>query len=211
MISHDHRCIFVHIPKTGGSSVEDAIWGPDRSTRTTDDLWMGAVAPHRNKYQTGGLQHLLATQIRTEVGGDVFDSYYRFAFVRNPWDKAVSQFVYLKTRPDLLRYMGLRRWVGFEKYLEAIPNQPHVQAYEQWRFLLDDDGELLVDFVGRFERLSDDFAVVRDQLGIEADLPHAMRSAKRKPTSAYYTPRTVDMVAELYARDIEMFDYRFEG
>lgn len=65
MISHTRRCIFVHIPKTGGTSVENLIWP---MPRTANDLWMGFRDNYHNKYQTGGLQHLLATQIRSEVG-----------------------------------------------------------------------------------------------------------------------------------------------
>ena len=61
MISDALRCIFVHIPKTGGSSIEDVLWPEERSP---EDLWMGFVDDYHNKYQTGGLQHLLARQIR---------------------------------------------------------------------------------------------------------------------------------------------------
>ena len=104
MIHHTHRCIFVHIPKTAGSSIENAIWGDDWTQRTKSQLWMGAVRPGYNKYQSGGLQHLLATQIKQEVGSAVFDDYYKFSFTRNPWDKVVSQFLHLKTRRDIQQY-----------------------------------------------------------------------------------------------------------
>ena len=83
MISHDKKCIFIHIPKCGGTSIEDVIWPKDRG-RSDEDLWMGFVSRFENKYQTGGLQHLLAWQVREEVGSDVFGAYYKFAFVRNP-------------------------------------------------------------------------------------------------------------------------------
>ena len=61
------------------------IW-PSPELRSVDDLWMGFVDKYHNKYQTGGLQHLLAKQIRTEVGSVTFDSYFSFSIVRNPWD-----------------------------------------------------------------------------------------------------------------------------
>jgi hypothetical protein len=132
----EKKCIFVHIPKTGGTSIEDSIWGPDWSQRTEEQLWMGVVRPGFNKYQSAGLQHLLASQIRQEAGTTTFAECFSFAFVRNPWDKVVSQFHYLGTRPVLRKYMGLGRWGSFASYVRILADHHdrHVQSFEQWRF-----------------------------------------------------------------------------
>ena len=214
MISDERRCIFVHIPKTGGTSVEDAIWGADWSKRTPQQLWMGLVRPGFNKYQSGGLQHLLARQICEEVGADRFESFYKFSFVRNPWDKAVSQFHYMKTRPDLRMLMGVRPWTTFRKYLRILRkhHNRHVQSYEQWRFVCREDGELMVDFLGRFESLEEDFRKVASAIGLDdVTLPHSMKTKKRRPYTEYYDRGSADIIAEIYARDIELLDYRFNG
>ena len=210
MICHDNKCIFVHIPKTGGSSIENVIWGSDWSKRTTEQLWMGAVRPGFNKYQSGGLQHLLAAQIRREVGARVFDSFFKFSFVRNPWSKVVSQFCYIKTREDLLRFMGMTRWTSFRKYLDLIEKIEHVQSCEQWRFLEGDNGQCLVDFVGRFENLQEDFERVAGKLGLgSVNLPHEMKRGGGSYQS-FYNSRTRDKVARIYQKDIELFGYTFE-
>ena len=214
MISDQKRCIFVHIPKTGGTSVEDAIWGSDWSKRTPEELWMGLVRPGFNKYQSGGMQHLLASQIREEVGSDRFESYFKFSFVRNPWDKAVSQFLYLKTRPDLRKVMGVRPWTSFRKYLRILKkhHQRHVQSFEQWRFICNEDGKLLVDFLGRFETLEEDFQKVAEIIKLsDTSLPHSMKSKKRKPYADYYDAKSIDLISEIYARDIELFNYKFQS
>jgi hypothetical protein len=124
MISHKHHCIFVHIPKTGGSSIEDVIWPGER---TEADLWMGFISRYSNKYQTGGLQHLLARQIREEVGAEVFDSYFKFTFVRNPWDKAVSQFASMRDRADLRELIGMASDASLSEYLQLTERHGHVQ------------------------------------------------------------------------------------
>ena len=62
MLSHKYKCIFVHIPKCGGSSIENILW-PDKEDRKESNLWMGFISKYHNKYQTGGLQHLQARQI----------------------------------------------------------------------------------------------------------------------------------------------------
>lgn len=209
MISHQRRCIFIHIPKTGGSSIEAVIW-PDRRSRTPDQLWMGFIDAYRNKYQTGGLQHLLAAQIEQEVGPHVFDRYYRFSFIRNPWDKAVSQFIFMKRRQDLRDFIGMRRDAPFVDYLERISRHKHVQWEEQTRFLMDGNGKLLVHFVGRFETLAADAEAVFNRLGlVGAALPHA-NASQREPYHAYYDTECRQRVEELYRSDIERFGYRYE-
>jgi hypothetical protein len=71
-------------------------------------------------------------------------------------------------------------------------------------------GECLVDFVGRFENLQRDFATVATRLGLpSAELPHAMKSPRRPPLARYYNSRTRDLIANIFARDIELFGYEF--
>jgi hypothetical protein len=205
MISHPHRCIFVHIPKCGGSSIEDIIW--PIAERTEANLWMGFVRPMHNKLQTGGLQHLLARQIRDEVGRDVFGSYFKFTFVRNPWDKAVSQFLYLmQSRPDLREFAAIRENASFEEYLERIRLRKHVQWQEQIDFLHDENGQMLVDFVGRFESFERDARDIVSRLGINlTSLPHTNRSDRTGFQG--YTAEARERIADMYAADIAAFGY----
>lgn len=203
MISHKHRCIFVHVPKCGGTSIEAVIWPGERRV---EDLWMGFVSEYHNKYQTGGMQHLLARHIRTEVGEAVFDAYFKFAFVRNPWDKAVSQYAYMKKRPDLRTFLGMAEDDSFKRYLELTKIRKHVQWEAQWMFLFDDDGKQLVDYIGRFEHLAEDAAKVFDILGIQAEVPH-LNVSGRSAMETYYDSESAAMVAEMYRADIDLFGY----
>lgn len=207
MISHRHRCIFVHIPKTGGSSIEDAIW---ERPRRVEDLWMGFVRPGFNKYQSGGLQHLLARQIREEVGEDIFARYFKFSVVRNPWDRAVSQWRYMTTRKDLPEFFGIGPDAPLADYLEAAAASGHVQALPQWDFLHDTDGARLVDVIGRFETLAQDAAAIFERIGLTGvALPHAMKSERDADYRLYHDARSRALVERLYARDIEAFGYSF--
>ena len=211
MISYDKKCIFIHIPKCGGTSIEDVIW-PHPEDRTEANLWMGFISKYRNKYQTGGLQHLLACQIREEVGIDVFESFYKFAIVRNPWDRAVSQYSYMQTRPDLMDFIGMQPETEFKHYLQLIQEKQHVQWMSQIDFLLDHDGTLLVDRLCRLEKLETDLTDIFDILGlcIESNkIIHANRS-KRKNIDHYYSDQeSIDLVGELYSKDIEYLNYSF--
>ena len=210
MISHKHKCIFVHIPKTAGSSIENVIW-PLESDRVVENLWLGIIKPYRNKYQTDGLQHLTSSQIKTEVGTDVFNSYYKFSIIRNPWEKAVSQFIYMKKRKGLRRFIGMNKWSSFKKYLNLISKKEHAQWMKQVDFVYDENGMIMVDKIIRFENIEEEFQLMRQHLGIPyIKLPHVNKS-KRKHYTKYYNKSTIQIVSDLYKEDIEAFNYTFEG
>lgn len=206
MISNLYCCIFVHIPRTGGNSIETILWPGER---TEEDLWMGFVNKYENKYQTGGLQHLFARHIREEVGAGIFDRYFKFSMVRNPWDKAVSQYSYMKRRPDLREYIGLSEGDCFKKYLERIGQKKHVQWESQYKFITDEHGELMVDFVGRYEDYQAVVSALLKHLGFaEMAIPRT-NAADRAEYQQYYDGESIETVAELYARDIELFNYTY--
>jgi hypothetical protein len=214
MISYKCGCIFVHIPKTGGTSIERIIW-PGNDDRCAGNLCMGLVDGFHNKYQTGGLQHLLARQIREEVGREVFDKFFKFSIVRNPWDKAISQYIYMGERGDLRRFIGLSETDSFKKYLELIQKRTHVQWESQHKFILDESGQEMVDYIGRFERFNDEVSRILQEIkarnGVEIridDIPH-LKKSNRSHYRDYYDSEAREMVAHIYKKDIEYFGYTF--
>jgi hypothetical protein len=212
MISYDKRCIFIHIPKCGGTSIENVIW-PRPEDLTEANLWWGFVSKYHNKYQTGGLQHLLARQVRSEVGWEIFNSFYKFTIVRNPWDRIVSQFAYMQTRPDLMDFIGMQPDTEFKAYLGLIQKKQHVQWMPQTDFILDQDGTLLVDKIGRLESIEKDSDEVFDILGVCREQTknfHANRS-ERKSIDHYYDQESVEMVGEIYSSDINYLNYSFDS
>jgi hypothetical protein len=203
MISHEYRCIFVHIPKCGGTSIEDAIWSGPRSE---DDLWKGA---HVEDGLRQSLHHLYARQIQEKVGEPIFSSYFKFAFVRNPWDWAVSQYVYI--RSDWPWRSARRTWqfATFKNFLRTVERVRDTRWEPQHSYLYDKSGTLLVDHVARFEAIGEEYKFICRKIGLEGiDLPHKKKSI-RKDYREYYTPTTRDAVARLYRKDIETFGYSF--
>ena len=211
MISYELKCIFIHIPKCGGSSVERTLW-PRPEDRNETNLYSGFISKYRNKYQTGGLQHLLATQVREEIGQKIFQEFYKFAFIRNPWDRIVSQFAYMQQRPDLMDYIGMSHNTEFKMYLELIQQKEHVQWMPQHKFLYDEERMLLVDQIGRLESFKTDFSTILDYLRIDEPVQAAhVNRSKRKPLLTYFNDReSVEMVADIYSEDIDLFGYCFD-
>jgi hypothetical protein len=153
-----------------------------------------------------------------------YPDYWRFAFVRNPWDRLVSCYAE-KIRADgdeenfvggvskvLLSYGVFRAGMSFEEFVDAVVAIPEEEAephfHSQHEFLTDRSGNLLVDFVGRFENLEDDFRKVRDRLQASVELPHLLPS-RRQPYQDYYDGRLRALVARRYRKDIELFGYGF--
>lgn len=175
--------------------------------RTTADLWMGFQDKYHNRYQTGGLQHLHAGQIKSEVGAEVFNRYFKFSMVRNPWDKAVSQFRYMAKRDDLREFLGMKPNDCFKRYLELISKKTHVQWEPQVRFVFDDAGNSLVDYIGRFESFAESVGVVMDQIGLSVSrIPHANKS-RRNAIEDDYDGESMEIVGALYAEDVKAFGY----
>ncbi|MBE7213924.1 sulfotransferase family protein [Shewanella benthica] len=205
MISDKHKCIFVHIPKVAGTSIESLIWPGQRDV---PELWMGFIDKFHNKYQTGGLQHLLASQIKLEVGRECFDSYFKFSFVRNPWDKVISQYRYMSNRVDLREFIGMSSACSLTEYLHLIIKKEHVQWMPQHQFILDHNGECLVDFVGHFESFNLDADIVLRKLDLQKEIPH-LNSSNRIEYQSYYDAETIGMVADMYKTDIKLFNYSY--
>jgi hypothetical protein len=199
VISHDLHCILVHIQKTGGNSIRHA-------------LGMALIDPHK---------HRSAFELRHIYGVDIWQSYFRFGFVRNPWDRLVSWWEMIQRNAAQGRPMnGFQRYVlerarTFEEFIHNCNDDYPDADGSKWIFrnqvdyLTDANGTVMVDYVGQFERLHADFAIVANRLGLgNVSIPHVNRSV-HAPYTEYYSPQLRDVVGERYSRDIAAFDYRF--
>jgi hypothetical protein len=177
--------LFIHINKAGGKSIEAALRLPFR--------------------------HQTAREIRDRVGRRAFDRRFVFSFVRNPWDKVVSQFHYLKVKGRVITGSPpFNEWVklAFEDRDPFWHDKPrHFMPQRDW--LTDESGEIMVDFVGQFENFKEDFAHVCREIGVQAELPHLNRT-ERRPYQEYYDAASRGIIERAFAKDIEQWGYRFE-
>lgn len=188
-----HQCIFVHIPKTGGVSVARSLFGN----------------------LTGG--HRRVSDYRLIYGERDFQAFFKFAFVRNPWDRLLSSYLFLKNggynRADAeWAEAHLAHYETFQDFVKSWVSPKtvltHVHFVPQYLFVCDASGNLAVNFIGHFERLTEDFEVIRRQLGIVAQLEHYNRSEPRNYRN-FYTEGAEKVVERVYRKDIELFKYSF--
>lgn len=208
MISRKFKFVFVHIPKTGGQSIEDLflrLHGLTWETRAPLLLRFNpnpSMGPER-------LAHLTANEYRAfgYLNEPDFRSFFKFSFVRNPWSRLVSDY----------HYRQLSGQYSFKEFvLERLPERDNYSdSYRhimpQSEFLYDSNDRLLVDFIGKTENMNEDFTVVCKRLGLpDLPLPHINSSGIRNHYSTYYDDALVERVGEIYAEDIGKFNYTFD-
>lgn len=186
------RCIFIHVPKTAGSSVARALF--DENSRHIPYLEFERA----NAWK--------------------FRSYFKFAFVRNPWDRLVSTYFFLKRGGinELDRDWSAQHLAAYASFSEFVRDwlcEDNVSSFPHFRpqsyFLADPQGKVMVDFVGRYENLLHDFTEVARRLGRECQLPLYNKGDHAHFTS-YYDDETRDIVGRIYSRDVELFGYRYD-
>jgi len=152
---------------------------------------------------------MLPREQRLEMGRRQFENYFKFGFVRNPWDRVVS----LYERREALEFraqMTFDQFVDWIQYSSStcIHSSPHRYQLD---WFVDPNGKVLADFIGRFERLEQDWAFVARKLGLNEKLPHSRANPRSRHYTDYYTERTRQVVGEKFRVDIETFGYQFGG
>ena len=206
IISHQHRFVFVAIPKTGTHSVRQAL----REHLGADDLeQVGLFVDKRFPFkELAAIRHghISLQQIRPLLGQEAFTSYLKFAFVRNPFDRFVSYCAFM-TRANgafLANPQAVMRHLLF-----VAPPMQHVLFQPQHTFLTDADGQLLSDTVGRVEDMQVSYDALCLRIGIASASLGQVNSSRRGSYRDYYDQELIDGVAALYRRDIDLFGYEF--
>jgi chondroitin 4-sulfotransferase 11 len=186
MLLDDLGLIFVHITRTGGTSIETALAG--------QDWWQ--ISPHT--------KHLSARQIRIQAGEEKWAKYFKFSLVRNPWDRVVSMFatgwwMSDDRQPDAE--------AAFEFFIQNLAPHPH----EMYSSLMYSDiiNENL-DMTIRYEALQQGFDMVCEAINKPTMLLGRAEARERLHYSTYYTDTTRRLVGKLFKKDIEDYQYIFE-
>ena len=230
MLSRKYNCIFIHIPKVAGQSIERVFLQLHGLTWETREPLLLRLNPDPG-LGPPALAHLKASEYVTcgYLSEEEFRSFYRFSFVRNPWGRLVS----------IYSYLGFDEVMPFKQFLRADFSdaerwEPALFLQPQYDYLFNERGEQLVDYIGRFESLQKDFDHVCDAIGIEhTTLPHANKTERGGSSyrrikklvknlspfhmtydrhvhyTQYYDDDDRIFVASKYEKDVDVFGYRF--
>ena len=206
MINHKYKYIYTKIAKAGSTSIQSML------TNISD----------RKDISHKGHWHL-ADDI-----DDVTKDYFKFSFVRNPWDRAVSYYHYKKEKENKYNNQSYFNKYTFEQFLLEpdkflkeyawAENSPHLEKLikevhwydNQIDWLVNDKGVPLVDYVGRLENLKKEMPMICDKLGMpNIDIKYENKSRHKKYTKYYTSNEMIEAVEKLWGKDVKLYNYKF--
>lgn len=220
IISHKYKFIFVHIPKTAGMSIKnslinvlgdlDILTGPQLDLKRTQQI------SYVLKNQDINVSAHTSTSNATRQMLDGKE-YFKFAFVRNPWDRLVSLYFYLKETSvyniPCDNPPSFNQWIlsDLDKFKDDMPLSVLLRHKKrpQLEWITNQKGNISVDFIGKFENIKNDFNTFLDKCNI----PHVPllneNKTKHDHYTKYYTMESIKKVSNWYKKDISYFNYKF--
>lgn len=184
MIDHSRKAVFVHIPKTAGTSIKKVL---------------GHVSEH---------------DLASSVDSNIWKKYFTFAVVRNPYERLVSHYIFHRDhyRGEFFKkYVPAPNIhkMSFVEYIKLIKehNKNVTNFRSQFEFITHPSG-VPIDLICRFENLNEDWKKVQQKLSITTDLPITNKSDHKKYRE-YYNEETRNFVETFYKKDLDTFGYQF--
>jgi len=210
------------VPKTGSRSLVE-LYRAETRNRLEDRTIIGIFDDIKDRSIND--HHMKISEVEPLLD---IENYFKFAFVRNPWDRLVSEYFY---RTNRIKFYTAKTFEGFVLQLEDLINGKVSWPYARQKklkgedkhlwlndlkrhlcpqksFIVNKNGKTAVDFIGRFENYADDCRMLREKFGFSNNLPHANKS-KHSHYTNYYNARTRDIVSKVYKEDIEYFGYEY--
>lgn len=223
MISHQHKCIFIHIPKCAGTSIEKALGHYDlydgrrkqdhRSLRMLEKpLSISSFTSSDNLYEyLRSINNIIKShpnpKNKLTVSKEQYKSYYKFSIVRNPWDRVYSWYKNVLRDQKHMEVLNLPSNISFKDFLLGNLGKDKLRPQTYW--LKNYKGNVDMDFIGKFENLALDFSNIAEVLNLGSqNLPHELKSSSGVYTE-FYNDELKDIVWKFYKEEIKLFDYEF--
>jgi len=233
IISHKHKFIFIKTRKTAGTSIEislsrfcgkndiitpitpedekirkEFLIGPQNYQLHKSGKIFFKIKSiiYKNKIKNEFYNHAPGIEIKKEIGEEVWNSYYKFCFDRNPWDKTISLYWWDK-RLSRARNLGFDEWFESRKKIGL--------THYNYPLYSDNNDKILVDFVGKYENLETDLLKICNKIGIEFDnwLPKAKGGFRKdkKHYSCYFNEEQKEFINKYFKKEIELMNYSFDS
>lgn len=215
IISPGRKFIFVHIPKTGGTSMALAL----EARAHKDDILIGDTPKaRRRKARAKTLnakgrvwKHSTLADIHGALSEEDLRGMFVFTLVRNPWDRMVSYYHWLQDQSFDHPAVSLAKTVDFEGFVRAPQTAQSFKSNPYRSYVSNSNGAERANAFVRLEALEEDLAPITEHLGFPLDIPHVNRSQRPSDYRLAYSDATVEAVASMCAEDISRFGYVFSA
>jgi hypothetical protein len=215
IISRSRRFIFVHIPKTGGTAFtlayevraakDDILIGDTPKARKRAGRWKGVKSAGRV------WKHSTLADVVGLVSPQEIEEFQTVTLVRNPWNRVVSYYHWLRGQGFAHPAVGLAKAQDFSGFLNHPQTMTAFRIWPYGAYLRRQDGSEKPSSFIRLEHYAEDIAPVEAHLGFRLPLPRANESQRRRDWRVYYTEKDAELVGELCGEDAARFGYRFDG
>jgi hypothetical protein len=215
IISYGRRFIFVHIPKTGGTALTLALEGRAKA----DDILIGDTPKARaRKGRLAGVKaagrlwkHSTLADIAGVVTPEQVETFFTVTLVRNPWDRMVSYYHWLRVQAFAHPAVGLAKSHDFSGFLHHPQTQTSIRLWPYAAYMRDGAGAERASLYARLEHLDSDLAPFEAHLGFRiTPLPQANESVRLRDWRGYYSDADAALVADLCGADVARFGYGFD-
>lgn len=216
LLSYKNRFIFIHNYRVAGSSISYALRKYSLQIPYFNKIWIKTLESMPGGWQLNKLavkffrlssfrDHHRAQEIKKVLPENIWDDFFKFGFVRNPWDWQVSLYHFMLRNKNHHQHQLIKNMKSFDQYIDwRVSFNKHLQK----DFFYDSKNKLLVNFVGKFENLEQDFTKICEAIGIKTHLPHDNRT-KHEDYHQYYNQKTKDLISQHFREDIKLFNYEF--
>jgi len=216
MISKKYNFIFFHLPKAAGTSILAGLKHNLGNSVKSNERNRNLTAFLKRKHKILWPNHVQCSILKDYLGEKKYQNIFKFAFVRNPWDRTVSLYHYTKQKePAIYKKLNIEMPPFTKNIIESKSFGDWVRNYNiagpQYNFLSSRSGELLVDYIGKTENVQTDLSYICGLLNIPNIKINQLNTTKRKDYRHYYDTETIEIVAKKLKKDIDFFGYDFDG
>jgi len=211
-INHERKYIFIHIPKTAGTTIQEALKESMKISVVKYQLFKKFEGTPF-KYH----KHEPALEVKKIVGDKIWKTHFKFAFVRNPWDLMVSSYCWLlqkgkKVKNTYHLALEIEKFSNFREFICSNLGNTYIneiKARDLSHWLCDKNGNIMVDFVGKVENLESDLEYILNRLNLYHPDLKQLNQSQRTDYRQYYDDKTKKIVEKRFEWLISNFNYQF--